>query len=290
MNTVVSKMAVVTVLLMVVVSVHAGTWSKIDDFESGVFDANNWTTVYGAVISDDLVAGTTNKVLKITRENFAVGVPKAAINTHPSLAIAEGQIKTIRFRMATDSSGSRCNFGMSQYADPTNTEYSAQGKINWGTDLYVYDSTAFRTDFPAGSSPLLGRAVWLNVWMVIDNESDTFKVFVSDDGTLWTEPVLVSYVGVGHTKYGFRGGSITVPLTSFAFINDNEATAYPNLYVLFDDIWVYDGVGIGGCEYGETLELDLTGDCYINIEDFAMLAAEWLDCNKQSDTNCVIGY
>jgi len=35
-------------------------------------------------------------------------------------------------------------------------------------------------------------------------------------------------------------------------------------------------VNLKGCQ--EQLLADLTGDCYVNIEDFAILAAQWLSC------------
>ena len=35
------------------------------------------------------------------------------------------------------------------------------------------------------------------------------------------------------------------------------------------------------------LSMDLNGDCYVNLKDFAVFALEWLECNNPFDVNCV---
>lgn len=35
------------------------------------------------------------------------------------------------------------------------------------------------------------------------------------------------------------------------------------------------------------LPTDINGDCYVNFLDLALVAASWLDCNNQFDSNCI---
>jgi len=41
-------------------------------------------------------------------------------------------------------------------------------------------------------------------------------------------------------------------------------------------------------EYGTgNLVGDISGDCYVKFDDFALFAATWLDCDEPSDPNCI---
>jgi hypothetical protein len=53
------------------------------------------------------------------------------------------------------------------------------------------------------------------------------------------------------------------------------------------DLYVADGGQVvipTGCDY--YIAGDLSQDCYVNLDDFRIIAANWLDCNEKSDPNC----
>ena len=39
--------------------------------------------------------------------------------------------------------------------------------------------------------------------------------------------------------------------------------------------------------FGYKLDSDLSGDCYVNLEDFSLFALEWLECNDPSEASCL---
>ncbi|MFI4911961.1 MAG: hypothetical protein ACIAQZ_09880 [Sedimentisphaeraceae bacterium JB056] len=43
-------------------------------------------------------------------------------------------------------------------------------------------------------------------------------------------------------------------------------------------------------DMGARLPGDLSGDCYVGLSDFAILAANWLDCNEPSDLDCMVNW
>jgi hypothetical protein len=48
-----------------------------------------------------------------------------------------------------------------------------------------------------------------------------------------------------------------------------------NAYVVLDDSG--NGMTVNPC--GEAIQSDISGDCKVDIEDFAIMASEWLDCS-----------
>ena len=55
--------------------------------------------------------------------------------------------------------------------------------------------------------------------------------------------------------------------------------------MLFGVDLVSDFIFIMICD-GGWMNGDLNGDCYIDLSDFAILAAQWLECGNPFDENC----
>lgn len=75
-------------------------------------------------------------------------------------------------------------------------------------------------------------------------------------------------------------------------VNDLGWT-YNDYYGLIDEFAIYEGILSAdriGIHYGAGLcamsKGDVTGDCKVNLEDFAVIASDWLRCNVPDDPEC----
>lgn len=228
------KMFVMVMLWVAVSMTSNAAWTKIDDFESGSF-GSDWT-VSGATISSDIVAGTSNRVLKMTQ-----GTLQTAKNSNSGLEIIANATKTVYLRIATGAGNdySRLNWGMTDVSAPAaEADIKTQSRFNWGSSIYAWDGTSAKTAFNLAASGA-DRGKWFEMWMVIDNATDNFNLYLQG-GNLYTTQTQVSYSG--DSNFAFRN-AVTDSLISLFFVN-NISSSQPQGYMLMDDIYVSDGVNL----------------------------------------------
>lgn len=144
------------------------------------------------------------------------------------------------------------------------------------------------------SSPAVNNGQWHHVVASYNAQTHVGRIFV--DGVLRSSGQNISYVDPA-----------TSERTNQPFVMGVEATIDPALAIigstvpydgLLDDIRVYnyamsqdeiaDWYGSPVCPAGNP-KYDLTNDCRVNIDDFAVFAGAWMDCNIYPECVPVIG-
>ena len=114
------------------------------------------------------------------------------------------------------------------------------------------------------------------------NESGTWTVYQDDeDGAVidsgsWTNLAADSTVTVDMSSVGGSyAGPVLLRLTITA--GDAGQMAVDNID--------YDQIALA-CDRGYQLAWDLDSDCFIGLSDFALFAAQWMNCNDPTDLDC----
>jgi hypothetical protein len=124
--------------------------------------------------------------------------------------------------------------------DPTGSLFgSFEAQLNsQSTDVFnVRDGGAFD---PLGAGSFANSA-WYNVWMVVNNSTDTYQLWL-DTGNFGNPSTALTHVpdpngGAGDFTFGFRnGGPAANPLNAVLFAIGSDANSNGTLYV--DDIYV----------------------------------------------------
>ena len=194
-------------------------FSTIDDFEGyTVGDSINskagWNN-NGTVDTDP--AGGTNLVLSFSPSN-GIGYYDGS-----DIEIADSTTGTLFYRARLTSGAQAFGMGMSDTTSP-NPWNSFEAQLTW-------DETGSPISVRNGGGPHPAATTkadaWYNIWMVIDNSSDTYDVYFqsSDDATYSGQTLIAD-------DAGFRNGSANNDLVSF-FMRTNTGTGSV-LYI--DDI------------------------------------------------------
>jgi len=124
---------------------------------------------------------------------------------------------------------------------------------------------------PNGGEILRGGTAYDITWSYTGAVEGVVVDFSIDNGHTWTE--------VYPPNVGNEGSySWLVPIV------DSEQCAVRIRNAA--DLAVFDTSNAAFTIYECTLEGDLTGDCVINISDFAVMAAFWLECGNPYDLDC----
>ncbi len=173
-------------------------------------------------------------------ENQVMNQTGNGLRAWKAMTISEGSTGTVFYRMRRDG-GVNISIGTSDKTVPGTSfaEFEAQLN-NQGDDvLKVRNGGAF-TDVDQ-----FADGVWYEVWMVVDNASDTYKVYLKG-GTL-TERTLLDAGAL--TAFGFRNGSATNAMeTFFARTGNGQSGTW-----LIDDIYLADGENLGNPAEGLSL-------------------------------------
>ena len=119
---------------------------------------------------------------------------------------------------------------------------------------------------------------WINVAVAYDSE--TKDVLVSVDGTLHYDNI-GSYTYIPASSQGLRIGCGENETASGAFYMTGEIDhiqLWDYALDAYDVAQMYADIS-GQSVCVEAVEYDLTNDCVVNLEDFALIAMHWLDSN-----------
>lgn len=195
----------------------------IDDFEDytaadSISDKDDWNN-NGTVATDP--AGGSNLVLAFDPSN-GTGYYNGS-----DIAIADGSTATLFFRARMTAGGQAFGFGMSDTTSP-NPWDSFEAQLTWdktGNPISVRNGGK---DGPHPAAAATADA-WYNIWMVIDNDNDTYDVhFQSNDDATYSSKTKVG------DDAGFRNDPAENDLESF-FMRTNDGTGSV-LYI--DDIYL----------------------------------------------------
>jgi hypothetical protein len=177
-----------------------------NSLEEGPIDGiNGWSA------SDDAASVTFDPE---NPENLVMVQTGANVRVWKSIAIPNVDTATLFFR--TRRSGEvNISAGSSDKAAPGTNFAEFETQINNQNDgsLKVRDGGAFR-DVDA-----FDEDVWYSIWMVIDNDADTYRVFLS--GGAYSEPTLIDAAG-GLTEFSFRNGNASNALARLSRFGERE--------------------------------------------------------------------
>lgn len=215
-----------------------GAFTIIDNFEGlatgGLNEKNGWTAEGSFTVETD-PANAGNQVVKLDR-----GSTSTAQRAYKSLSatIANGSSGTLfqRFRYESNADapggGSNSAFGLSPVATPgtggTYGSFKTLLNIQHGAaGLRVRDAgTAEELTTPAKIDT---TGVYYNLWTVIDNDADTYEVYVQRDGdaNFSTQTLITS----GTDPNNFRENTTDGDLATFLFVGQNGVTYLDDLYI-----------------------------------------------------------
>ena len=199
-------------------------WSEVDDFEGlsngAINGRNGWSGTEGTVENDP--SDSSNKVLLI--DDYSASYSRKTLPTF----INNGSNGTMFFRLRRDS-GIDIFAGASDSFSPTNfSEYRAQvgSRPADGNDWTIRSGENFLRSTNSDGFP---ANEWVCVWLLINNSSDNYQVYVQG-GPYSSATRLNTSSG---STFGFREGSTSNPIRSF-YTRAGEASG--GLYI--DDIYV----------------------------------------------------
>ncbi|GAB1855645.1 hypothetical protein MHTCC0001_04790 [Flavobacteriaceae bacterium MHTCC 0001] len=193
---------------------------RIDDFNNlntGVLNnQNQWVSNSNTIIVEVDPENSTNKILTLG---------SGSINVYRTLTrtIRPCDIGTVFFRMKRNGLINE-NLGLSDVGVPS--EFSDfENQINFQDNdvLSVRDGGEFT------ALTTLENNQWYNVWMVTNNPTDTYKIYIQSEGD--NEPVLLS--SGAQNVFNYRNGSASNPLTAFFIKQDNSSGSFS-----LDDIYI----------------------------------------------------
>lgn len=213
---------------LLVPGVASAQWQTLDNFESltpgSLNGQNGWVdngggggTLYN-VVNDPDDAG--NQVLRVDRDPT---MPPPASSAYKTLGapIVEGATGTVFARFRVQSvGGSQGNlvFGTSRLAAPSDWSHYAGygvagGQSSAAGTFQARDGAAFN-DFPGAYQ----SNVWTNVWMVLDNNLDQTRYYLSEGNNAPVE------LTDANAPYGFRNGTDASDLLTFMIRTVNTTT------------------------------------------------------------------
>jgi hypothetical protein len=232
-------------------------WSLLEDFNALVpGDINgqaSWVSANatGAIVAADPV-NASNQVLHRVGNGGA---------SRP-LNVANGTTASFYLRVYRESATNDDVFGLSDVANPDLggdfSVFEAQSGVN-NTNLRMRDGGSVQN--PA----VLVQNVWYNVWLVVDNATDSSRLYLqSDSDPLYVGQTELLSTTAGDTDWDFRNGVASNALVAFLV----KATNGPTSSVYYDDLYL-DTAGANTLLPTSTLLLgDTDGNGKVEAADF----------------------
>ncbi len=219
----------------------------------------------------NFVVSNNNWQLRIRNASGAVIFGPAGEGVSPTGGISDTEI----FRLKTDPSAS-ITPSSPDYGDGKN--FSTFGSSNrWG----FQDVNQLRKVVPATStvtllSPnaseiIIGGTTYQIKWQTTGPVNKILVEFSIDNGNAWSEVYPPNAGNTGHYNW-------LVPMVS----SEHCLVRITNA----DNLAVYDTSNGAFFIYQCLLSGDLTGDCIVNLADFAVMAAYWLGCADPYNPQC----
>jgi hypothetical protein len=128
------------------------------------------------------------------------------------------------------------------------------------------------------SDPRIGVGVYDRYRIVVDETTKTCNIYVDPNDSGNELVVAENY------SWTSDDPNLTDKVRSFGFMTGSSSTRY---YV--DDLTIRD-VPVGGDYCGDGFNIFLPGDlnknCYVDLEDVAILLLHWVNCTDPTDTRC----
>jgi hypothetical protein len=166
-----------------------------------------------------------------------------ALNT----AIADVNTASTLFFRVYRTGGVNVSAGLSDEAIPITLFTGYEVQLNAQHNTATTDTFKIRD---AGNFDDLGTGswavnTWYNIWMVINNSTNTFEVYMNqgDFGTAGTLQLHIADpapITPGDFTFGFRNGAATNPLTTLAFAMGGSTPALPGAFIV-DDVYIDTG-------------------------------------------------
>lgn len=239
------SLAEVKIFSSVLATANCNDFCVIEDFDNllngSIRGQNDWVTnppgsLDGAIVSSDVYEGFTGKALM--NDPNAVVFRGNAYKPLQNQAIANNTKGTLFFQvLAEDIENTYSHFGLTDLENPRLTD-AGTGEIELYTDYEVQMSIDYgqiRVRNGEENSYLtnikLENGVIYNVWMVIDNTSNEFEVYIQ--GGIHTFPIKGTTVNGIH-KFAFRNGTAEALQTLYLLNSpnvDNGILYYDSFYV-----------------------------------------------------------
>jgi hypothetical protein len=216
-----------------------GAWQKVADFEthplnSNVNSAGGWASNGSSATTPVILdpAGGSNRVLAVQAFTSAT-----VYLNHAAVEIPNNSTATLflRFRFHGEKNYS---FGMADVAAPTTFgAFEAQfNHNNANNNVRIRDWGTFTTLIPA--SPLQPNT-WYNIWMVINNTTDTTTVYIDSTTAPGSSTTAIQSNG-SKTAFTFRNGAANNALVAFAILTSGPGGSDEghNGQLLIDDVWI----------------------------------------------------
>jgi hypothetical protein len=255
--------AVVAISTVLMVGSASAAFTLVDDFESpthllgqSISGVNGWTVsqASGDVVLDP--AAGANQVLS------AFQTSTTAVHIYKGLELDNDSIGTLFFRFrsseATDiTTGSDISIGMSDIAAPATSggtggfnAYEPQvALVNVASGALITPEFRERDAGLTRTTGTFSNGEWYNVWMVIDNTNDLFRVYLQ--GGSFTEQTLMEFSG--ESWFTFRN-------TTGDGIDSNTAPVTADLLSLY----IRAGGSHRGPMYLDDFYFDATGQNLVN--------------------------
>ena len=223
----------------------------VDNFDGYVVGSDingqgSWTanTIGGTVSTVVTNPGGAGNSLSLPAFQSSPGDPSNYVyNNSSNINIANGSTGTLFYQFRFQGAGIlNSSHGIADRAPASGTDFAAfEVQVRNGNaslsqeynDMYVRDGGSFEglTSGVGGGSPELTSGAWYNFWLVADNTSDTFAIYIQSDqdSNFSTQTQMTS----GGDALNFRNGT-TSALNSFFAINaptQAQALYFDNIHV-----------------------------------------------------------
>lgn len=223
------------------------------------------------ITATNFVVSNNNWQLRIKDANLAVRFGPAGEGVSPTAGISNTEI----FRLEADPNASIAA-NSSDYDD--GSDFSTFGSPNrWGRqDVSQLRKVALATTIvtllsPNGAETLIGGDIYPIEWQTTGPVSRVIVELSTDFGNTWSQIVPPNIGNTGSYEW-------LVPMVDSERCLVRVANA--------DNLAIYDTSNDVFFIYRCALQGDLTGDCIVDLADFAVLADTWLGCANPYDPEC----
>ncbi|AQT68760.1 Immunoglobulin I-set domain protein [Anaerohalosphaera lusitana] len=252
----------------------AGLWTKRQmahwDFDDNLTDTvDGWVGEYSdpnsPVYDPNSISG---KSLKLAGDSSHVSIPGSedVFNYYPL-----GQTVSVWVNTTSDDSwySPIAKFDDAGWAVYVTAQQSTAARFSWGPTTIL--------DIFGGSN--IADSNWHLLVHQYDPESQTLKLFVdgvlaAESGVITPQPINVPLtIGADTTEGTWSWNGLIDEVKIWNYALDPYQIAHMYTDVMTDSQICVEPVGAG----------DMDGDCDVDIDDFAIFAGQWLECNRVPD-------
>ncbi len=224
---------------------------------------DQWVATAGTadVVADPV--STSNQVLAVSTNSGLVRNPMTVLD-------GEAHMMFFRLRFAEQQ---KYSIGLSHLLNPSEfSDYGPElGMANASNDLHVWDDTAVPNYVELTT---LTQDTWYNVWVMVDNAADQYRVWVNDvrsrDAGLGDQ-----LDDAGNDIFDFRVDGTNDLIKFFIKTGGGGAPGAPEGPVYIDDIYLESIDGAVNLHNPLPVIGDLDGDGFVGINDLNIVLGAW---------------